>query len=377
MGGKLLGLAGARIIEALGQATLSVLASVDKVGVVEGKLNVTVADGISSLDTQHERVVLVTNLVSPATEAATGVDVHVLELGKELSEDALTLQGGSGVTLVELAVVGRDDLILGLDQVGVDETLNAVLEEVLLIDGLHGGLGYFQHDRPVRTLLGLRRRSRAAVGKVLSGQLGLLLGLVVGRVVGEDGGTVEGAVVLGEVQPALVSDALRADTTQTNTNDVGAGVVETLGEADELLVAHLLGKLVDGHGVDQLVVADGGAISEGDNLLLGVDLGDLTLLVEALLLLGDGVGNSNPDTTSTITGREAESGVGAPVTSNLVEDDVLGDELDIRSGDTLTEPLALHLLWKLDLALDNLVMKLDWCLPWWWEQPRPCSCRDA
>ena len=377
MGGELLGLVGASVVEALGQTTLSVLASVDKVGVVEGKLNVTVADGISSLDTQHEGVILVADLVSPATEAATGVDVHVLELGKKFGEDTLTLQSGSGVTLVELAVVGRDDLILGLDQVGVDETLNAVLEEVLLVDGLHGRLGNFQHDRPVRTFLGLRRRSRTAVGEVLGRQLGLLLGLVVGGVVGEDGGTVEGAVVLGEVQPALVSDALRADTTQTNTNDVGAGVEETLGEVDELLVAHLLGKLVDGHGVDQLVVADGGSISERDNLLLGVDLGHLTLLVEALLLLGDSVGNSNPDTTGTVTGREAESGVGAPVTGNLVENDILGDELDIRSGDTLTKPLALHLLWKLDLVLDDTVVNLHWHLPWWWEQPKPCSCKDA
>jgi hypothetical protein len=156
--------------------------------------------------------------------------------------------------------------------------------------------------------------------------------------------TVEGAVVLGEVQPALVTNALRALTSNTDTNDVSGRVVELLGEGHELLVAELLGEVVNSHGVDELVVGNGAAISEVGNLLLGIDLGDLALLAESLLLLGDGLSDGNPDTTGTITGGESEGSVGAPVTSNLVEDNVLGDKLSVRSGDTLTEPLALHLL---------------------------------
>ncbi|KAI6762824.1 hypothetical protein HG530_008804 [Fusarium avenaceum] len=329
--------------EVLCEATLSVLAGVDKVRVVEGQLDSTAVDGIDSLHTEHEGVVLVTDLVSPAAESATGQDVHGLELGEDLLEDSLTLKGRSGVTVVESTVVGGDDLVLGLDHLSVDETLDAVLEEVLNINGLHGRLGNLQHDGPVRTLLSLRRGSLLTVGEVESGELGVLLRLVVGGVVGEDGGAVEGAVVLGEVQPALVTDALRALTSDTDTNNVGSRVVELLGEADELLVTHLLGEVVNGHGVDELVVADGAAVGEVGNLLLGIDLGDCTLLTESLLLLGDGLSDGDPDTTGTITGRESESSVGAPVTSNLVEDDVLGNELSIRSGDTLTEPLALHL----------------------------------
>mgnify|MGYP000929348754 CR=1 FL=1 len=331
------------IVKGLGQPPLGVRAGVDEVGVVEGKLNSAVADVVGSLHTQHEGVVLVTDLVAPATETATGVDVHVLQLGQELLEDTLTLKRGSGVAVVEAAVVGRDNLILGLDHVGVDKTLDAVPEEVLLINRLERGLGNLEHDGPVGALLGIRGVSLAAISLVKSRQLDVVGGLVVRRVVGEDGGAVEGAVVLREVQPALVTNALRTGATDTNTDDVGGGVEEALGELDELLVAHLLSKVVNSHGVDELVVANGGAIGEGDNLLLGVDLGDLAALAKALLLLRDSLGNSDPDTTGTVTSREAESGVGTPVTGNLVQDDVLGDGLDIGSGNTLAEPCGLHL----------------------------------
>lgn len=288
-------------------------------------------------------MVLVANLVSPAAEATARPDALGLELGEELLENTFTLERWGGVTVVKLAVVGGDNLVLGLDHLRVDETLDAVPEDVLLIDWLHGGLGNLQHDGPVWTGLGLARVSLAAISLVESGQLDVGLGLVVWGVVGENGGAVEGAVVLGEVQPALVANALGALATDTNTNDVGGGVVETLGESDQLLVAHLLNEVVNSHGVDQLVVADGGAVLEGDNLLVGIDLCDLALLAIALVLLGQSVGNGDPDTTSTISGGEAECGVGAPVTGSLVEDNVAGHQLNVGGGDTLAEPLTLHL----------------------------------
>lgn len=292
-------------------------------------------------------MVLVTDLVSPAAESATGPDVHVLKLGQELLENTLTLESRCGVTVVELAVVGGDDLILGLDHLSVDETLDTVTEEVGLVNRLLGGLGNLQHDGPVRTLLGVGALGLAAVTQLEGGELDVLLRLVVGGVVGEDGGTVERSVVLGEVQPALVTDALRALTSQTDTNDVGRRVVQTLAEADELLVAHGLDELVHSHGGDELLVLDGGAVGELDGLLGSINLADLTVLAEAGLLLGESVGNSNPDTTGTIASREAESGVGAPVTSDLVQDDVLGDELQVGGSNTLTQPLSLHLFPRL------------------------------
>jgi len=288
-------------------------------------------------------VVLVADLVAPAAEAATRPDTLLLQLGQDLGEGTLTLQGGGGVAVVEAAVVGRDNLVIGLEHVGVDQTLDGVGQELVVVDGLHGRLGNLQHDGPVGTLLSLSTLGLGAISQLDGGKLLRGLGLVVGGVVGEDGGTVEGAVVFGEVQPALVTDALGAGTTDTNTDNVGGGVEELLGEGHQLLVIHGLGQEVDGHGGDQLRVADGGAVGQGDGLVVGVDLGDLALLAEAGVLLGDGVGHGNPDTTGTVTGGEPEGSIGTPVTGGLVQDDVGGHGLEVGGSDTLTEPSALHL----------------------------------
>jgi hypothetical protein len=313
-------------------------------------------------------VILVADLVAPAAEAATGVDALGLEAGEELGEDTFTLERRGGVAVVEAAVVGGDDLVFGLDHLGVDETLDGIGEEGVVVDGLVGRFGDFQHDGPVWACLGAGILGLGAVGKLLGGELDGRLRLVVGGVVGEDGGAVEWAVVFGEVElfgqgvsidvvvkivssqiswntyPALVSNSLRAFTSDTNTNNVGGGEEQSLAEVDQLLVTHLLDKSVHGHGGDQLVVSDSGAILESNGLVIGVHLADLAVVAEASLLLGDSVCNRNPDSTSSSMCGEAESGIGAPVASSLLEDDVLGDGLEVRGGDTLTQPGALHLI---------------------------------
>ncbi|KAH0194592.1 Udp-Galactopyranose mutase in complex with Udp, partial [Aureobasidium melanogenum] len=331
------------VLSTIDKSALVVGTRVNKVGVEERKLDGAVDNSINSLNTLHERVVLVTNLVTPSTEATTRVDVHVLKLGKELLKDTLTLERRSRVTVIELAVVGRDNLVLGLEHLSVDKTLDTVLEEVVSVNRLHGRLRNLEHDAPVRTLVQTSALRSGAVGKLHGGQLLGSNGLVVRRVVGEDGGAVEGAVVLGEVKPALVADALGAVTADTNTDNVGAAVEETLGELVKVVVAHGLGEEVDRHGRDELAVLDGGTILESNGVGIGVNLGDSGVRAVHGLLLGKSVGDGNPDTTSTTLGREAESGIGAPVAGSLVQDDVLGDSLEVGSSDTLTEPLALHL----------------------------------
>lgn len=143
--------------------------------------------------------------------------------------------------------------------------------------------------------------------------------------------------------PALISNAVRARTSETDTNDVSSGIEETLGQADELLVAHLLSKMVNSHGVDQLAIANSGAISKANSLLLSIDLGHLSMLAEALLLLGDGICDSDPDAASAVPSRESECSIGSPAAGYLIQDDVLGNCLDIRGSDSLAKPFALHL----------------------------------
>jgi hypothetical protein len=172
-------------------------------------------------------MILIANLVSPAAKTASGVDVFGLKLRKELFEDALTFKRRGWVTVIETTVISGNNFIIRLDHFGVDETLNGVTEDVGLVNRLHGRLGNFQHDRPVWAFLGLARLGLASIGEVLSWELDGLVWLVVWGIVGEDGGTVEGAVILREVEPALVSNSLRASASDTNTNNVSAGVKQT------------------------------------------------------------------------------------------------------------------------------------------------------
>jgi hypothetical protein len=102
--------------------------------------------------------------------------------------------------VIETAVVGGNDLVCGLDHFGVDQTLDGVSEDVLLVNWLHGGFGDFQHDRPVWASLWLGRLRFAAIREILCGELDGFVWLVIWGVVGEDGGTVEWAVILREVQ---------------------------------------------------------------------------------------------------------------------------------------------------------------------------------
>ena len=116
-----------------------ILPAVDKVRVVERQLGGTVDDVIGRLDAEHERVILVADLVAPAAEAAARVDVFGLEGGQEFGEDAFALEGGGRVAVVEAAVVGRDDFVVGAEHFGVEEALDGFFKEVGVVDGLHAG----------------------------------------------------------------------------------------------------------------------------------------------------------------------------------------------------------------------------------------------
>ena len=271
-------------------------------------------------------MILVPDLISPATEPAPGVNVHVLEFGQELFEDALTLEGRGWVAVVEAAVVGRDDLVGGFEHVGVEEALDGVFEKGGGVDGFEARFRDFDHDGPVRARLrGGRVIWFGAVGELLSGEFDVVGRLVVRGVVAEDGGAVEGAVVFGEVEPALVADAFRAGAADADTEDVGGRVEEAFAEGGELLVLHLLDEGVDAHCGDEFLVFDRLAVFEGHTFSGGVYLGDGTVLAVDAFFFGESVCNGDPDTTCAAMGREAEGSIGTPVSGRLLEDHVLGD----------------------------------------------------
>lgn len=116
---------------------------------------------------------------------------------------------------------------------------------------------------------------------------------------------------------------------------MGGGIVELLGHAYKLVVANGFGERINGHGSDELVVLDSGAVLQGHGLRLGINIGDGAVLAEARVLLLEGFGDSNPDASSAVTSRETESGIGSPVTRGFLKDDILGNIFQIGCRDTL------------------------------------------
>lgn len=145
-------------------------------------------------------VILVANLVLPGSEAAPGENIFALEIRQRLGQGIVTLEARRGIPVIEAANVGADDLVFGVQQAGVDEPLDAVLEQRFLLDGLVRGLGDFEHDGPVGSGLRSRRLGLLAVGELLGSELDLVAGLVEWAVVGEYGRPVERTIVLDEIE---------------------------------------------------------------------------------------------------------------------------------------------------------------------------------
>lgn len=80
--------------------------TVHKVRVVEGKFSGAIDNVICGFDTEHKTVVLISDFVTPGAEAAAGEDGFFVEGGEEGFEGGFALEGGSGVAVVEAAVVG-------------------------------------------------------------------------------------------------------------------------------------------------------------------------------------------------------------------------------------------------------------------------------
>lgn len=158
-----------KCLRSVDQSSLGVLSSVDEVGIVEGQLDRSVDNIVDRFHAQHERVVLIADLVAPAAEATTRPDVLLLQLGQDLRKSSLALQGWSGVTVVEAAVVRGDNLVRRLQHLGVDEALDRLGQECLVVHRLHRGLRNLQHDGPVRAILGLRVLGLGAIGQLQGG----------------------------------------------------------------------------------------------------------------------------------------------------------------------------------------------------------------
>jgi len=308
----------------------------------DGGLGLALEQAVDDLDALHERVVGVGDFVLPHAEAAAGIDAAGLEPGDDFGEDVIALDAGCGVGVVGVVAPAGDDVgaLAGLEEAGVLEAGDDGFDHGIVVAAfvaggwLEGGLGDFAEE----------------------GVVVVLVGRHVGRVVGEVGDAVEGAVVLGEVHPALgvggacagppTSAALEADA-----DHVAGGVKQALrGSADG--VGHFAGEDVaaediEGHRADERVVGVGGGVGEGDELLVDIDRDDV--LVERDVLgfkftraQTERGAEARVELAGAALERELELVVGAPTEVVLFKEDVAQRAIDIEDCDALADPLFVH-----------------------------------
>ena len=147
---------------------------------------------------------------------------------------------------------------------------------------------------------------------------------------------------------------------------MGGGIEEVFGKRYKRFVAHLLNESVHGHCTDELFVADCFAIFEGDHFSICVDFLDSAMRAKHSLFFRYSVGNGDPDGACPAVCWETEGGVGSPVTGGPLHNDVLRHSLNIRSSDTLTQPLALHL----KSVRQVFALHVCLCSPLWLVLPR-------
>lgn len=101
---------------------------------------------------------------------------------------------------MEHTVVRRHYLVICGQHLGVDQPPDGILQKIDSVDRFHARFRHLQHDGPIRPFLGLCRRRLGTVSELQSLELVRSFWLVEWRIIGEDGSTVKGAVVFGEVE---------------------------------------------------------------------------------------------------------------------------------------------------------------------------------
>ena len=91
-------------------------------------------------------VILVTNFVFPRSKAATRQNIFLLEIGQHFGQGAVTLEARGGIAVVKATDVCADNFIIWLQQVGIDQSLDAVGKQSVMVDGLVRRLGDFKHN---------------------------------------------------------------------------------------------------------------------------------------------------------------------------------------------------------------------------------------
>mmetsp|Transcript_26431 Transcript_26431/g.59170 ORF Transcript_26431/g.59170 Transcript_26431/m.59170 type:complete len:202 (-) Transcript_26431:782-1387(-) len=196
-------------------------------------------------------MVLVGHLVFVGPEAAAAPHVVLLEQRQRLGKCGVAHEVGGRVPVLETAVVDGHDLRVRLAKCHVDRPLDGFLDDFRQVDGLLHALAHLEHEGPVGPRRGLARLGGRPIRQAQSREELSVRGGVGLGVVAKDGAAVEGAVVLGVVEPAL--EVVRVDAPEADADNVRGRVVELVRQVTP--PHHAQGQ-VERNGRHELLVLD-------------------------------------------------------------------------------------------------------------------------
>lgn len=271
---------------------------------------------IDQFDALHEGMVGIGDFVFPQAEAAAAVDAVRFQPGQDGGEDVVAVGGGDGVAVFDATVPAGDDAscFVGLDDAGADEAGDGVVNDAIGIDG----------------------SERTGAGFAQEGVKAAIVGGHVGGVVAEVGDAIEGAVIFGEVHPAAGTGTgsfdAQADEVTGSMAEAGGGVADGVGDAAD---EHLCAESIQGHGGEEVVVAD--ALAGGQFGFARFDMNADDGAAQGDESFKEGK-ESAVELAGTADEGVAELVVGTPAEVIQAKDDIAQCAVDIDDGDTFADP---------------------------------------
>jgi hypothetical protein len=145
--------------------------------------------------------------------------------------------------------------------------------------------------------------------------------------------------------PAFISDSVRSSSSDTNSHDMGTGIIE-LSHAlmDRFKYARTrlnhIRKFIHRHCANQLSIRNPCPVPQLNRLILQIDFHNFC--VQQKFILWQSLCNSLPNTSGTTMSRESESRVGTPISCRFIQNDILCHRFEVWCSNTFTKPLTLH-----------------------------------
>src|SRR5271154_6684472 len=94
---------------------------------------------VHSLNTNHKTMILIRNLILPTSKPSSTPNILRLQCRKNLRQTTISFKSRCRISMREFTMIHGHDFIVGEEESSVDRSCDGIGNQVLLVDGFHGG----------------------------------------------------------------------------------------------------------------------------------------------------------------------------------------------------------------------------------------------